>query len=163
MQSRHHRSKNQPDLGTRKAKATRPSRSRVRTFRVPSKDAVFVASPDLCAFFRASSVFFAVAISAIFHGLCAERSGSKAWHQRNGQSEAKETNIAIDIEDLPSCSQANSLNVMYFFRSNVPRGMFLRGGDRHCPSRTLPPSRRHNDACQTWLDSRRDYRAVRQR
>ena len=38
---------------------------RARTFRVPSSDAVFAASPDLCAFFNASSVFFAVAMSAI--------------------------------------------------------------------------------------------------
>ena len=38
---------------------------RARTFRVPSSDAVFAASPDLCAFLNASSVFFAVAMSAI--------------------------------------------------------------------------------------------------
>ena len=36
---------------------------RARTFRVPSSDAVFAASPDLCAFLNASSVFFAVAMS----------------------------------------------------------------------------------------------------
>lgn len=38
---------------------------RARTFRVPSSDAVFAASPALCAFLNASSVFFAVAMSAI--------------------------------------------------------------------------------------------------
>ena len=41
---------------------------RARTFRVPSSDAVFAASPDLCAFLNASSVFFAVAMSAIVPG-----------------------------------------------------------------------------------------------
>lgn len=41
---------------------------RARTFRVPSSDAAFTASPELCAFFNASSVFFAVAMSAIVPG-----------------------------------------------------------------------------------------------